>query len=1278
MKTPTGDFLGTERYEILRPLGAGGMGAVYEVYDRERDRTVALKTLIHAEASAIYRFKREFRALADVVHPNLVSLYELMSDGRYWFFTMELVDGVNFLEHVRTIDAPPPLHKASELPTLRAHTLNPDSTPNFDAQMPTITDESEADIARDINPPSLSTTAIDLVRLRAALKQLAEGVYALHQTSMLHRDIKPSNVMVTQRGRVVLLDFGLATEVTPLDEDQSLSLAGTPAYMSPEQGAQRPVSEASDWYSVGVILYEALTGRLPFIGKFFEVLSNKQKIEPPAPNELAVNVPADLNALCCDLLRRDPQARPTGDEILRRLGANAQPYEVSGNVRDATPAMPRDAMFVGRERQLQTLAEAFRTTRAGRTATVYIHGNSGIGKSALVEHFLEELQERVRGVVLLEGRCYERESVPYKALDGVVDSLSKYLLSLPQSKADVLMPRDVPALARLFPVMLQVQSVSRAPQREQETPEPLALRRRAFAALRELLARISERHPLVIYIDDYQWADADSTALLEDLLRPPDAPPLLLIASFRSEEIESKLFLQSLLQHATESDTAHELAIEPLTADEARRLARSLLGVHAGVAESFIEAIVKEAGGSPFFVEQLARYALAGEKAATTGITLAEMLDARLRLLPEGARAFIETLAVAGRPVNPEVAYQATGLKGDEHPLIASLRSSHFLRGGGNEKGVELYHDRIREMMTALLDPKIVKAIHRRLALTLEAKGFDDPEALFEHYLGAGERERAATYAVQAAKKAASALAFARAALLYRRALELSSANDAELVELKAGLGEALVNAGRPAEAAVSYLDAARYAEQRTALEFQRRAAEQLLMGGHIDEGLDVIRDVLAAVGLKLASGPRRALLSLLVRRAQLWMRGLKYTEREVEKISADDLLRIDICWSVAAGLAVVDNIRGADFQTRHLLLALRAGEPYRIARALAVETGYSATPGGAGKKRSRQFSRAAELLAQKVGHPHAIAMSTMNAGLSAYLFGEWRQGALLSDRAAEILRDRCTGVMWELSIVSRFQLTSLLYLGEVAEISRRLPFLLATAKEQGNRYGATDLRTRLNIMWLAADDPDRARLELIEALEDWPHKGFHLQHYSSMFSLAQIMLYTNDGAFAWKYVNEQWPDLAGSMLLRIQFARIEARHLLARCALAAAVISEGETATLLKAAGKLADQIASEEMKWSDPLATAIRAGISNLRGDVRNATRLLQDAAHSFDLAEMHLYAAATRRRLGQLMGGDEGLELIRAADEWMRAQKIKRPELMTRTLVPGFADDVMTVVN
>src|SRR5918912_3458849 len=113
-------FLGTERFELRRRLGAGGMGVVYEAYDRDRDRTVALKTLQRASADDLYRFKREFRALADVAHQNLVSLYELMSDGTHWFFTMELVPGVNFLDYVREEESVEDSPARHELPTLRA------------------------------------------------------------------------------------------------------------------------------------------------------------------------------------------------------------------------------------------------------------------------------------------------------------------------------------------------------------------------------------------------------------------------------------------------------------------------------------------------------------------------------------------------------------------------------------------------------------------------------------------------------------------------------------------------------------------------------------------------------------------------------------------------------------------------------------------------------------------------------------------------------------------------------------------------------------------------------------------------------------------------------------------------------------------------------------------------------------------------------------------------------------------------------------------------------
>ena len=620
-----------------------------------------------------------------------------MSDGEYWFFTMELVRGVNFLQYVRPGYNPNRSH-FSMTPTLiqsvsggqqefepmvdyEAVTQHLDPSTNSNEEI----SSQQADLSR--------TSTLDLERLNAALRQLAEGLHGLHETGKLHRDIKPSNVLVSKEGRVVILDFGLVTEVEDSELPESVNLAGTPDYMSPEQGAQLPVSPASDRYSVGVMLYQALTGRLPFTGKFYEVMINKQSGDPPAPAEVVRGLPQDLNDLCVGLLRRDPGAsnRPRG----LAYPWNGETGPLSLPLTPEPISSPLEtAPFIGREKHLEELTDAFNATRKGQTTTVYVHGSSGMGKTSLVRHFLDALHEREPNVVILEGRCYERESVPYKALDGVVDSLTRYLLDLPEGEADGLVPRDIPALARLFPVMLQIYSVFSAPQSDQEIPDPFALRRRAFAALRDLLQRISKRQPLVLYIDDLQWSDADSTSLLEDLLRPPDAPPLLLLASFRSEEIETKPFLRSLLAN-TGSDDCRELRVTALTKDEARELASGLL-VSVPADESVIESIVKEAHGNAFLVEQLARYAATSDNTATTGISLGVMLISRLRQLPPGTEQFVNTLAVAGRPISQEVAYQAAGLSGDELPLVSSLRAAQFLRGGGSERTVELYHDRIR------------------------------------------------------------------------------------------------------------------------------------------------------------------------------------------------------------------------------------------------------------------------------------------------------------------------------------------------------------------------------------------------------------------------------------------------------------------------------------------------------------------------------------------------------------------------------------------------------
>src|SRR5262249_22982359 len=333
--------------------------------------------------------------------------------------------------------------------------------------------------------------------------------------------------------------------------------------------------------------------------------------------------------------------------------------------------------FLGREEHVAVLKDAFAACRAGRTMTVYVHGPSGMGKTTLVRHVLDDLR-RGKQAVVLEGRCFERETVPYKAIDGIVDSLSRYLVSLPKAQADALMPRDVRTLSRVFPVMLRVDSVADAPLRDQEIHDPSDVPRRPFAALAELRARVGDRQPLVLYIDDLQWSDADSLAFLEDLLRMPDPAPLLLITSFRSEEVEAKPFLKALLSRAV-SESRRTLAVESLTPPAARDLASSLLSLSIPPSHHIVETIVREAGGSPFLVEQLARYALASTGGSASGVTLAEMLEARLKRLPPGARALLETLAVAARPVDAHLALQATGQEADERSILASLRSAHLV-----------------------------------------------------------------------------------------------------------------------------------------------------------------------------------------------------------------------------------------------------------------------------------------------------------------------------------------------------------------------------------------------------------------------------------------------------------------------------------------------------------------------------------------------------------------------------------------------------------------------
>ena len=409
----------------------------------------------------------------------------------------------------------------------------------------------------------------------------------------------------------------------------------------------------------------------------------------------------------------------------------------------------------------------------------------------------------------------------------------------------------------------------------------------------------------------------------------------------------------------------------------------------------------------------------------------------------------------------------------------------------------------------------------------------DDYEALFEHYRGARDAENASIQAGLAATKAGTALAFDRAVFYYRQALALKPASSAAQ-GWREGLANALANAGRPAEAGDAYLQAASAADHRHRIELQRRGAEQFLIGGHIDGGLDLIRSMLADMGVGVPLTPRAALLSLVWDRLRLVWRGLRFVPRQAVEIDADTLRRLDTCWSATMGLMLVDMVSASHFSARHLLMALDAGEPFRIARGMAIESAaWSAYP--TGRIMGTRLSRQSKTLAKSVGTPQAIALTLLADGLIAMTEGEWKRGEIVSEQALVILRDQCIGLTWEMNIAENLVIWALLYQGELREVSRRIPPLLADARRSGNLYIATELCTRSNLVWLAADDPDEGERETVESIERWSQQGFHRQHYSAMLARVQTALYRGDAESAWRLLAEQTPMLRRSLMTRVQ-----------------------------------------------------------------------------------------------------------------------------------------------
>jgi tetratricopeptide (TPR) repeat protein len=1200
-------------YRSLRPIGAGAFGTVTEAICLRTGRRVALKELARPFARSLVQFKQEFRALADVHHAHLVELYELFErDGR-WFIAMELVEGDDFLRWVRPYGS-----------------------------------------------ERSGREAFDEPRLRGALAGMARGLAWLHESGFLHRDLKPSNVRVTAEGRAVLLDFGLVTTADPDRQSSQTGVLGTVEYMAPEQAMSHPLSPAADWYALGSCLYEALTGRLPFEGSVqLRIALDKQQRRPPPPSAHVAPLPRDLEALCVALLATDPAARPSAAEILRVL-------EAGEGVPSTTPSrgasLPAPAsQFAGREAELEHLEHALAETRKGALRVLLVEGDSGVGKSALVGEFLERQLARQPNTLVLRGRCYENEQLPYKAFDGSMDELSRWLRRLPQPECSALLPRRALLLGQLFPVLRDVPAVAQAPARELSA-DPTARRLEAFSALGLLLGKLAETRPLVLLIDDLQWADAESFRLLRALVEHPDPPPLLVLGTVRPRsELEP-----DVLASIEAVRSWHVTSVVPLLGlprATAQALAATLLGPEAPHAWSL--AIAQESRGHPLFLSELVSFTHSYEFEAGGAINLEAALSARIESVAPEARALLELSALLGRPYGMLVLARALGVDSIDE-LARELLAHKLLRV---RRGHELscYHDRIRHVVLKLIDKRSLPALHRRLAHTLATFAAADASEQARHWDLAGEVEEAIAAYRSAADQALEMLAFVRAESCYARALVLLGApSDARYRELLVLRGLALSRAGRSAEAAVVFAQAAALSSGEERVRLSVRAAQQHIQGASIEQGLNAARTLLADLGVDLPVSLRGALLRIGWDRLCVALQRDKLERLTEAPRSLADPLVFDALEQLSQPIMLADTLTGAALNAHYVRHALRCGEPGQVARAATLDAFM------------RTVQRGPDVAAPLFKLARKFAEQSQDSAFEAFL--AFHEGAADTvawklERARERLESaqalvqmRLAGEPWLLTNI-RMSLGGVLrHVGDHRTLARTSTTWLAEARERQDRF-AVALLAGIGCGWLRHlmwDEPDAARAELDQAFSYLPQEPFGYAHFGELYGVQQTLLY-GGGSSAQRWLSARASRYEKVLAFKTRFVGevYQVTHALAQLA-ACVDAPQGARAAYLARAKLSVKRLSGIDSPYAQGTAALARSQIHVLLGQPELALPEAQRARQAF--AALGLFTSHAASYLeGLIEAGQSGRERCEMALSAYAEQGWKDPRRAMLATVP-----------
>ena len=1167
-------------YELGEVLGEGRVGRVYRATHVPTRIDVALKHLRSVDPENLMRLKREFHILCEIEHPNLAHMYELVVRDNDCFFAMELIEGPHLLEWVRGS-------------------------------------------ARD------GVVTQDIVdRTCDAIAQLCSALVAVHSAGIVHRDIKPHNVRVAGT-TIKLLDFDLAAVAYKLSQ-RGGDIAGTLAYMAPEVVWGAGADPDADMYSLGVLAFECLTGRSPFVPRSWTQADvSKQTGLPAFPND----TPEWLETLVCELTSADRGSRPNAGEVLLELGYRTQ---------SRMPPTPVPPAMVGRDDCLHQLNKAFET-QLSSPLWVRVTGPSGIGKTHLVKAFCDQVVTERKGCVL-RARCLPISTVPFQGIDGIADALSNELCDMDREPRANFVPPNVGDLLDVFPVFSRVDEFAAACGDHSGAADVRDRRLNAFRALRSVVSALAGSKRVVVWIDDVQWTDRDSADFWTDMLQQDAA--IVFVTSARQLEDHFAARQTSCRERPV------DIVLDPLTLDQTTDLLQRAFPLTLDAATA--ELLARECQGNPFLALQVGQYSRHKRNETAEGVSLTTVMRERLSRVGPEAVELLELCCLATAPIALDKVASTIDLDVPGRAAEELLRTSRLIERVPLAPTMPIvpYHDGIREAVVSQLPPPRLRAHHRTLAMSFSRQAHLDAVAAFWHWLGAQDVKMTLRFAKLAGEHLMHALAFEQAAKVYDAALPLAPPVDRSALLEK--LGAAHEAAGRGRLAAEIYERAASELEtfdatNSHARELHRRSAESFMRAGFVSKGYSKIRSLLPEKSMPKTSNGLivfaiwHALLTSLVK---LRKRRARATARRTE--------RLDTLWSATLGTVWWDIALSSYYRSLHSQLAFATDDRVHRIRALATEACYLASAAPTLFRRRIERVRHKSLnLAQDVEDPNLFVLTLAASAVAHFQSGQWRKASEQFAATASLTERDCTGAEWERATAYTFGAWSSAYSGDLESVRKLRTNAESNADSKDDVFASTCVRLGLpNITFLAEDRPNDARRTAELGLKHWPgHNEFSLPDFHALFGEIQTLLYEGRPREARKYFEARERTVRESLLLHNQMSRATFHFLDATTAIASCshTNEKQRCGRLQRIARRANRRLGRESTAWCKALARAISAAIQWEAGQKDLARSELLAARRDLARTETKLYEYAVVHHLnvlGEQCGSEFSFHAVRPA--------------------------------